>query len=651
MEILWSDTGLTEAGKTKVRVAMNLTAAKRAHPEHVLIALLEDAESPLIRACDALRPGFSADGLRNALIVRVKSDTPRTPIDQWSDDLLSERFQAVVQEMQSDGTWQSADESFRNQLFCAAMVKGLRSGVANTLSAVGVDCASLEERLRRPPVRRSEDAAVFRPDGTVNLDAFDRRAQEVLRLTETEGRGLGLSQVVTSLVLFAFASHENGLLPTALRLQAPTVKPLKVQENLAMHVRSLGSGRLNDDFQLHREKMQQAVVQTLERAAEEADLIELPTIGEAELLKAFLLAGDSFVESFLRNEKVDLTELSSYVAQRRSTEPQEVEEEGPTLLSIEDVECRLRSSILGQEHAVDSVMPIIKRLRFGYTRKGRPAGVFLFLGMSGTGKTALARAIASAVFGSEENLIFLEMGQFGSEHSKTSFVGAPPGLVGYGEGILTNGLRDRPESVVLFDEVEKAHKSVFDVVLRFLDEGQISDAAGAVRDGRRCVIVLTSNLAVAELTPLIREQSQKISMTAQDREKMRRELRECLEKVEFFRPEFLNRVDELILFNEITAPVYQQIVEQQLAAEQQRLRDEKQLKLTIEPDVAALIAARCAERSSEGARVCGRMISDLVITPLIDFFLQSDNSDVKGAVVGVDNEGRIVIRSTGDDVS
>lgn len=644
MDQLWCGKGLTETLTTRIRVAMNQTYARKANPEQALIGILEDSESHLVRCCSALKPGFSARGLQDVLAIRAKSDTPTPPIDEWSDSLLSDRFQTALTRMQTGEEWKDADDARREQLFCAEIVGSLRSAYDSTLQAVGIDRKLLEELLRKPPVKRDADNAVFRPDGELNLNAFDRTGQELLRLMETEGRGLGLPQIVSSLMLFALASSENGILSTGLRLQAPKVEPKRFREHLAMQVRSLGAGRLNEELRLHRELMQSSVVQSLETAAQQADLIEAQAIGEAEILKAFLLTGDYSVESFLRGESVDLKDLSSYVSQRRSTDlPPEIDS-GPALLPIDEVEAHLRASILGQGHAIDLVMPMIKRLRFGYLRKGRPAGVLLLLGMSGTGKTALAKEIARAVYGSEENLIFLEMGQFGSEHSKTSFVGAPPGLVGYGEGILTNGLRDQPESVVLFDEVEKAHKSVFDVVLRFLDEGQIADASGSVRDGRNCIIVLTSNLAVRELASLIHEQSRLEVMTDRDRDTMRHKLREQLESIDFFRPEFLNRVDELILFNEITGSVYQQIVEQQLASEQQRLREEKDLDIQFEPSVAGLIAARCAERSTEGARVCGRMISELVITPLIDFFLRPENEDATGARIGIDGSGDLGIR-------
>lgn len=641
MDQLWDGSDLTEIMKTRIRVAVNLTSAKRAHPEHALIGMLEDPESHVARCCAALKPGLNPAVFQEVLVTRASSDTPTKPVDEWSDSLLSDRFRAALSRMQAGDAWVTADASMRDQLFSAEIIAGLRASYENTLSAIGIDRKQLEEMLRRPPHRRSDEDAVLSSEGDVNLKAFDRPAQDILRLMETEGRGLGLKQLVSSLMLFALASSENGVLSTGLRLQAPTVQPHRFRENLALHTRSLGSGRLNDAMRLHRDDMQPSVIQSLHNAAGQADLIDAPNIGEPELLQGLLLSGDSFVESFFHNERVNLKELSTYVAQRRSTDVRQVEEEGPQLLPVDQVEERLRTIVLGQDHAIDSVMPMIKRLRFGYLREGRPAGVLLLLGMSGTGKTALAREIARAVYGSEENLIFLEMGQFGSEHSKTSFVGAPPGLVGYGEGILTNGLRDHPESVVLFDEVEKAHKSVFDVVLRFLDEGQIADAAGAVRDGRRCIIVLTSNLGVAELTPLIREQSAAASISADDRGRMRQQLRERLEAIDFFRPEFINRVDELILFNEITPRVYLQIVRQQLSREQQRLRDEKQLDIQLDPAVAELIADRCAERSREGARVCGRMISDLVVTPLIDFFLQKDNENAAGARITVNNEHEI----------
>ncbi len=266
---------------------------------------------------------------------------------------------------------------------------------------------------------------------------------------------------------------------------------------------------------------------------------------------------------------------------------------------------------------------------FDFRRPGKPAGVFLFCGPSGVGKTEMAKAIARAVFGSEENLIMLEMGQFQTKESMNIFVGAPPGYIGYGEGKLTNGLRDKPRSVVLFDEVEKAHPQVFDALLRFIDEGQIDDPAGPIRDGSACIIIMTSNVQTEGLGQLAETGDYQKNKWA-----IRHKLREALlnlpaerrgdasEGESFrFRPEFLNRIDEIILFRGLTEDDLTEIARRYLLEYQARLQEEKGLHITFSPNLdadARLVGQFCATLS-EGARATLRVVHTAVLDPVIDF--------------------------------
>ncbi len=640
--MFWEEPDLSPAAQQALRSALMETSLRSVEPEHALLALLEDEQSPLVKAARYLKPSFNPRTMRDNVLINVKSALSVPPPPAWSSQLLHRRFQEMITSARSAPEWADATPEYRNQLMCAAVIQSLKAGAKLVLTSAGVPPAELETRLRKPIVQTTLN--LFDAAGAVNMAAFDRAAQKILRLIESEGQGRGLNRIVSSLVLLGFASADGGIMQTALRLQTPMVDPRKLRDNLSLHVQALGTGRFNNDLALRKEFMQPAVVMMLERSLSEAAAVDAQRIGEAELLKGFLLAGDAFVESFLRGEKVDISELSRYVTQRRTGEVRLGEPEPPKQLSIEEIDQHLRSSVIGQEQAIDIVMPMIKRLRFGYTRKGRPAGVLLFVGLSGTGKTQLAKEIARSVYGDEEQLIFLEMGQFGSEYSKTSFVGAPPGLVGYGEGILTNGLRDKPESVVLFDEVEKAHKSVFDVVLRFLDEGQISDAGGAVRDGRRCVLVLTSNLGIRELEQLIQEQTHAGRMSHDARASIRSQVRNTLMKVDFFRPEFLNRVDEIVLFNRFTRDAFHRIMTRLLKNEKARFHDDKELAVAWDENLIEFLVNTCEQRSDEGARACGRLVSDFFVTPLIDFFLNPLNVNTRGARVRWDGE-QIVVES------
>jgi ATP-dependent Clp protease ATP-binding subunit ClpC len=278
-------------------------------------------------------------------------------------------------------------------------------------------------------------------------------------------------------------------------------------------------------------------------------------------------------------------------------------------------------------------LPLIRRMHFGLRRIGKPAGVFLFCGPSGSGKTAMAKAIARAVFGSEDRLLMLEMGQFQTKESMNIFVGAPPAYIGYGEGKLTNGLRDKPRSVVLFDEVEKAHPEVFDALLRFIDEGQIDDPAGPVRDGTECIIVMTSNIRTDDLAGLLQDNGYR-----KNKWELRRRLREALlnrgaelpaglpGREHFrFRPEFLNRIDEIVLFRTLDENDMTKIAERHLTEYQRRLEEERQVSLYIPNlDAAARVIGHFCADLEEGARATLRVAQTAVLDPVIDFLCDQE---------------------------
>lgn len=643
--MFWKDGQLSAEAQAALLVALKLTACRIADPGHFLIAMLDKEDSPLARACRKVRAGVSLASLRETLITAVRAPVADSPPDVWSDRSLSERSREMLSAFQAEAQKGDRDPVALDRLMAAATLPAARPRIRRVFENMGVETSEVIGLLKQPAEASAARPAPFGESGSVRREAFDKSGRSVLGIMETEGKGLGLKRIGSPLVLFALLSKENGILERALRLQV--IDPRKVHQTVLMDLKALGKNRFDESFALDRERMQTGVVRALERSADLAQEMDLPAIGEAELLKAMLLENDFFINSTLQSHKVDLKELNGYVAQHNSGQAEDADEDGEDELpSLAEVETRLRRSVVGQDHVIDTVMPILKRLRFGYTRPNRPMAVLLFLGNSGTGKTQLAKEIARAVYGSDDKLVFLEMGQFSDKISKTIFVGAPPGYVGYGEGLLTNGLRDKPESVVLFDEVEKADKVVFDVLLRFLDEGQIADPAGAVRDGRRCVIILTSNHALDMLQPLIDKQSQMKNLASAERETARGEIRRAILTTQLFRPEFINRVDELLLFNTFGEEEYRRILTNQLEFEKGRLRTEKDIGVEFDATVIDSLVRQCVIRSDEGARVCGKLISEQIITPLIDYLLDDGRAGVRAVRFSADAAGNITIRAT-----
>jgi ATP-dependent Clp protease ATP-binding subunit ClpC len=320
---------------------------------------------------------------------------------------------------------------------------------------------------------------------------------------------------------------------------------------------------------------------------------------------------------------------------------QMAEEESQRLLRMEE---ELRKAIIGQEEAIQAIAKAVRRARAGLKDPKRPIGSFIFLGPTGVGKTELTKALARFMFGSEEALIQLDMSEFMERHTASRLVGAPPGYIGYDDaGQLTEALRRRPYSIVVFDEVEKAHPEVHNMLLQIMEEGHLSDAKGRTVDFRNAIIVMTSNVGADE----IRRQTQlgfqhKRDQKTDERlsyEEMRKKLTESLKKV--FRPEFINRVDSVIVFRALNQDDIRKIVTLELGKVTERLA-EHAVTLTASEAALDLLAAQGYDPEM-GARPLRRIIQLRVEDPLSDALLSGKFHEGDGILVTA-ADGEVVLR-------
>jgi ATP-dependent Clp protease ATP-binding subunit ClpB len=322
-------------------------------------------------------------------------------------------------------------------------------------------------------------------------------------------------------------------------------------------------------------------------------------------------------------EVVDAEQIAGVVSRWTGVPVEKMlEGEKDKLLSMED---KLRGRVVGQDEALEAVSDAVRRARAGLKDPNRPIGSFLFLGPTGVGKTELTKALAEFLFDDEAAITRLDMSEYMEKHSVSRMIGAPPGYVGYDEGgALTEAVRRRPYQVVLFDEVEKAHPDVFNVLLQVLDDGRLTDGQGRTVDFRNCLLIMTSNLG-----------SDYLANQAEDEDV--EEVRPAVMNVvrSHFRPEFLNRVDEIILFKRLGRAQMDSIVTIQLGRLEKLLAD-RRMTLSLEPDALHWLGERGYD-PVYGARPLKRVIQKELVDPIARKLLAGDLKD-----------GDVIVARSGD---
>lgn len=315
------------------------------------------------------------------------------------------------------------------------------------------------------------------------------------------------------------------------------------------------------------------------------------------------------------------------------------EAETEKLLRMEQV---LHERVIGQDEAVTALSKAIRRSRSGLKDPKRPGGSFIFLGPSGVGKTELSKALAEFLFNSEDALISFDMSEYMEKHSVSRLVGSPPGYVGYDEGgQLTTAVRQRPYSVVLFDEIEKAHPDVFNILLQILEEGRLTDSQGRVIDFRNTVIIMTSNVGAREITATTPLGFTSSANGGMDDKEMKQRVMGEVKKL--FRPEFLNRIDEIIVFKSLTEEEIVKIVDLMIADLRERLI-EQNMSINLTPEASRFVAKEGTDLSF-GARPLRRAIQRLIEDPLSEQLLEGRWSS--GSVIDVDVEDDKLVFNAG----
>ncbi len=381
--------------------------------------------------------------------------------------------------------------------------------------------------------------------------------------------------------------------------------------------------------QVRADKREAVQAQQYERAAQLRDQ-ERTMITERNDQESSLPEGDGY------RSTIDEEEIAEVLAQWTGIPVHRLTEEETTkLLNMED---ELHKRIIGQHDAIVSVSRSIRRTRAGLADPKRPAGSFIFLGPSGVGKTESAKSLADFLFGDENALIQIDMSEYMEKHAVSRLVGSPPGYVGYDEGgQLTEAVRRKPFSVVLFDEIEKAHPDVFNILLQILEDGRLTDSQGRSVDFKNTVIIMTSNLGTAEL------RKKKLGFSQESEELNYTQIKDkALEALKgHFRPEFLNRIDEIIVFHELTIDEVKQIVDLLLKRVREQLAS-KGLDIVLTEEAKERLANKGYD-AQLGARPLRRAIQQLLEDPLSERVLHQEFAAGSTILIDVDSDDETLL--------
>ena len=316
-----------------------------------------------------------------------------------------------------------------------------------------------------------------------------------------------------------------------------------------------------------------------------------------------------------------------------------LEEEARKLGRMEDI---ISKRVIGQQEAISAISNAVRRARAGIAEEQRPLGSFIFLGPTGVGKTETAKALAEFLFNDENALVRLDMSEYMEKHTVSRMIGSPPGYVGYEEGgQLTDKIRRRPYSVILLDEIEKAHPEVFNILLQILEDGRLTDAKGRTASFKQAILIMTSNVGSEHIARM--GSLGFLGGEGAEKQNLKEKVTEALK--EEFRPEFLNRIDEVIIFNYLQKPEIKKIVDLELAKVSTRLKA-KRIEIKVAEKVKELLAEKGFDPNL-GARPLKRIIQKMILDPLAVKIVSGKISEGERVVIDVEGE-EVVFRSSSD---
>lgn len=466
---------------------------------------------------------------------------------------------------------------------------------------------------------------------TIEKDrALERRFQAVEAAPPTEAEAI---EIIKGVVERYEAFHQIRYLPEALEAavyQSARYIPDRFLPDKAIDVLDEAGARAKLRYQQEHpeEPSWKEAVENWKRASANEDQVISYELRSIE---------DSFIA--VEVTKADVDEV---IARHTGIPVSSVkEEEAAKLLNIEN---ELHERIISQRPAISALARAIRRSRAGLKNPSKPVGSFLFLGPTGVGKTEVARTVAEHLFGSQRHMIRFDMSEFMEKHAVAKFIGSPPGYVGHEEGgQLTEKLRRSPYAVVLFDEIEKAHPDVFNILLQVFEDGTLTDALGNTVDCKHAIFIMTSNIGadfIQKRTTVGFQASGEAS-----REKMEEKVFAKVKQT--FAPEFINRLDEMIIFDELTDADMLQIVELQLRDLNERLA-QRSLSVTITPEASGWLVEKTTADRSYGARPLKRALQKYVEDELSEALIQGDVTDDSSVEIYVENE-RLALRTLKTD--